>query len=268
MNTLGAYLWGYSNWEAAHHSFRKFREFYPEGSIQIVVDNGGDVENYTRVANTWNASLKVNDFRVGRCGVFGDYANTSDGPENSRECWTKEGCMTWCQNIYDACVKSNSKFLIVLEEDSFVLRPISVLDKDFGIMVFEYNTTTMPPVLLDMISQVNGNTDIPLNIFGHKGYGAGGGFIVDCEKWIKSWDYFGPILELNYDMIKQYSKLIGWSDCIAQLVIMAGGYTVLQNPKYGQTWFDERPDLYPNFTHWRDCEVVDYLKDMEEIRKL
>lgn len=268
MTTLGAYLWGYSNWEAAHHSFRKFREVYPDGSIQIVVDAGGDVENYTRVANEWNASLKVNPFRIGRCGVFGNYAETSDGPENSRECWTKEGCMQWCQNIYDACVNSNSKYLTVLEEDTFILRPISGFDTDFGIMVIEYNTNVIPPVLLDVISQVKGNTDIPLNIFGQKGYGACGGFIVDCEKWIKSWDYFGSILELNYEMIKRQSKLIGWSDCIAQLVIMAGGYTVVQNPNFVQAWCGSRPDLYPNFTHWKDYEIVDWLKDMDKIKKL
>ncbi len=75
-------------------------------------------------------------------------------------------------------------------------------------------------------------------------------------------------MELNYDMIASQNKIIGWSDCLAQLVIMAGGYEVIQNPQMVQTWYHERPDLYPNYTDWRDYEIVDYLKDMEEIKKL
>jgi hypothetical protein len=38
MKLLNAYLWGYKNWEAANHSFRKFKEFYPDGDIFIKVD--------------------------------------------------------------------------------------------------------------------------------------------------------------------------------------------------------------------------------------
>ena len=46
---LNAYLWGYKNWEAADHSLRKFREFYPDGDIYIKVDANGDFENYTKI---------------------------------------------------------------------------------------------------------------------------------------------------------------------------------------------------------------------------
>jgi hypothetical protein len=69
-------------------------------------------------------------------------------------------------------------------------------------------------------------------------------------------------------MIASQHKLIGWSDCLAQLVIMAGGYEVLQNPNHVQTWYHERPDLYPNYTDWRDYEIADYIKDIEIIKSL
>jgi len=268
MNLLNAYLWGYENWEAADNSFRKFREFYPNGDIHIQLDNGGDFENYNRVAEKWKASIKKNPFRIGRCGIFGNYSETSNGPENTRDCWPKENTILWCDNIYDTCKNLNSKFLIVLEEDGFIIKPISILTKEFGIAVLEYNTNVMPPVLLDVVNQLSGNVEIPLNIFGNKGYGASGGFIIDCEKWIKSWEKFKPVLELNYDMIMNQTKLIGWSDCIAQLVIMVGGYEVIQNSQMVQTWYHERPDLYPNYTHWKNYEIVDYLKNIEEIKKL
>jgi hypothetical protein len=115
---------------------------------------------------------------------------------------------------------------------------------------------------------VGGNTNVPLNIFGNKGYGASGGFIIDCQKWIWSWEKFRRILELNYDTIAPIDKLIGWPDSLAQFVIMAGGYDVVQNQQMVQAWYNERPDLYPTYTNWKDYEIVDYLKDIEEIRKL
>jgi hypothetical protein len=267
MKLLDGFLWGYSNWEAADVCFRKFRQFYPDGNIFIKIDLGGDIQNYEKIAEKYNAEIEVNPFRVGRCGIFGDYANTSDGPENSRECWPKESAIQWCDNIYDACVKSDAKFLIIFEEDSFILKPISVLDKEFGIMVFEYNTTIFPDVLLYVIEQFGGNIKIPLNMFGNKGYGAGGGFIIDRKKWIDSWERFRPFLEINYDEIKNFNNRIGWSDCIAQMVIMAGGYEVIQNPNYVQTWF-EGSNLYPKCNNWREAEIVDYLKDLETIKTL
>ena len=95
-----------------------------------------------------------------------------------------------------------------------------------------------------------------------------GGFIIDCQKWINSWEKFRPILEFNYDIIASQNKLIGWSDCLAQLIIMIGGYDVLQNPNHVQTWYGERPDLYPNYKDWRDAEIVDYIKDIEIIKQL
>jgi hypothetical protein len=261
MKLLNAYLWGYKKWEAADHCFRKFREFYGDADIFITVDCDGDYDNYKKIADKWNANIKKNPFQIG-------YPGNHQQHNVGRECWPKDNSILWCDNIYWACKQSDSKFMIILEEDSFILKPISILDKEFGIAGFEYNTNTMPEFLLYVIKEVGGNTNIPLNIFGNKGYGAGGGFIIDCQKWINSWEKFRPILELNYDMIAKQSKLIGWSDCLAQLVIMAGGFEVLQNPNHVQTWYGERPDLYPNYTNWRDYEIADYIKDIEIIKSL
>jgi hypothetical protein len=257
---LNAYLWGYRNWEAADHSLRKFKEFYADGDIFIKVDGNGDIDNYNAIAKKWEADCSQNPFQLG-------YPGNHQQHNVGRECWPKECTLLWLDNVYEVCKKSDSKFLIVLEEDSFILKPITILNKEFGIAVFEYNTNTIPEVLLDMVEQVGGNTNIPIGKWG-KGYGAGGGFIIDCQKWIASWEYFKPILELNYETLANQNKLIGWSDCLAQLVIMCGGFEVVMNKQMVQTWYHERPDLYPNYTHWKDYEIVDYLKDIEEIKKL
>lgn len=260
-NILDAYLWGYQNWEAGFHSLRKFKEFYPKGKIHIQVDKGGSFDEYQKVASQYSGSCSENPFKL---GYPGNHQNHIVG----RKCWPKECTLLWLDNLYNFCLVSNSKFIIVLEEDSFILKPLSILNKEFGIAGFEYNTNTLPSSLLYFIEQMGGNINIPLNLFGNKGYGAGGGFIIDRKKWMLSWDKVKPLLDLNYDELQSYSHLIGWSDCVAQLVIMGGGYEVTQNGQMVQTWYHERPDLYPTYTHWSNYEIVDYLKDIEEIKKL
>lgn len=260
MNPISAFLWGYRNWESAHHSLRKFKQFYPDGDVFIQIDIDGDYSNYKKVADEFKCYIDKSSFKIGYPGDFGDKII-------GRKCWPKENAIEWCNQIYNTCLKAKTKFIIVLEEDGFVLKPISILKEEFGIAVMEYNSNVLPEVLLDVIKQVGGNTDIPLAKWG-KGYGASGAFIIDREKWIESWEYFKPILELNYEMIESYSHLIGWPDCLAQLVVMAGNHKVVINTQWAQAWWHERPDLYPNYTHWSNYEIVDYLKDIETIRTL
>ena len=61
---LNAYLWGYKNWEAADHVFRKFREFYPDGDIFIKVDdNGSSVTAVTFDGSDEGNAIFVNDIQ-------------------------------------------------------------------------------------------------------------------------------------------------------------------------------------------------------------
>ncbi len=260
-NILDAYLWGYKNWEASFHSLRKFKEFYPDGKIHIQVDKEGYFEEYKKLAEQYSASCLENPFKLGYPGNHQDH-------NIGRKCWPKECTLLWLDNLYNFCLRSNSNFIIVLEEDSFILKPLSILKQEFGIAGFEYNTNLIPHSLLYFVEQIEGNIDIPLNIFGRKGYGAGGGFIIDRKKWISSWDKVKPLLDSNYETLLSHTHLIGWSDCISQIVIMGGGYKVIQNPQHVQTWYHERKDLYPTYTHWSDYELIDYLKNIDEIKKL
>ena len=110
------------NWEAADHSFRKFREFYPDGDIYIKVDDNGDFENYKKVAEKYNAECSKNPFQIG-------YPGNHQQHNIGRDCWPLDNALLWCDNIYWACKKSDSKFMIILEEDSFILKPISIINK-------------------------------------------------------------------------------------------------------------------------------------------
>lgn len=269
MSILSGYLWTWKNSEAADIAFRQFKKFYPDGKLFLRMDVGGDEHNLQKVCDKWGAEFSINPMHVGRCGFMTHYEKYEEtGPELTRKCWPKENAFTWIDGIYNACLKAGSKYMIVMEDDTFILKPISILNKEFGIAVFEYNTNEFPPQMLHIVKQLNGNVDIPTNIFGNKGYGAGGGYIINCEQFIKSWDYFKPVLDANWDAIVESSHLIGWCDFLPQITIMVGGFDVVMNSQLVQTWYGNHPELYPTFTDWRDYEIVDFLKDLNLVKQL
>jgi hypothetical protein len=268
---LSAYLWCYDKPEAADVSFKKFREFYKDGEIHCTVDLGGKVDDIKKVCDKWNAEMKVNPINVGRCGWMGHYEKyEEDGPRNelNRKCWPKENAFIWMDRLCEVAKNCGSKYLISLEDDTFILKPISILNSDFGIAVFEYNTNSLPHSLLNFINKIGGNTNIPVNIFGNKGYGAGGGFIIHCDNFVKSWESFRIILDSYWEELVNETHLIGWVDVLPQITMMAGGYDVVMNKNLVQIWFGDRKDLYPNFGNWKDYEIVDFIKDMQIIKNL
>mgnify|MGYP000497953071 CR=1 FL=1 len=53
-----------------------------------------------------------NSFQIG-------YPGNHQQHNMGRECWPMDNAILWCDNIYWACKDSDSKFMIILEEDSF-----------------------------------------------------------------------------------------------------------------------------------------------------
>lgn len=267
---LSVYLWTWKKWKEADVAFRKYREFYSDGEIYCRLDtDGGEEENFQKVCDIWGAKLSVNPIRVGRCGWMGHYEGYDDDKiEIQRECWPMENAFTWMDGIYDACKDTTSKYMIIMEDDTYINKPITILNEEFGIAVAEYNTNFLPDTLLKFVEVHGGDTDIPLNIFGKKGYGGCGGFIINTEQFVEGWDKFKPILERDWELIRMNTHLIGWVDVISQLNFMVSGFKVVMNKQLIQTWYGERPDLFPTFTHWKDYEIIDFLKDKETILSL
>lgn len=244
MSLLSGYLWGYKNYQAGDKSFETFRKFYPNGELYLKVDLGGDESNYKSVAEKYNANYSVNPINVGKCGDW-------DGVYSvGRECWPLENTLVWLEGIYSACKKTKSKYMIILEEDVFLMKPISIIEQDFGIAIVK-NTNQFPNRITKFISELNGNilTD---------GYGGCGGAIIDTKDFIKGYEIGIHKLKEEFDEIKTHSKLIGWSDMILQVIIMIGGGSVVVNDQLVEPWMEEQgwiPDS------WKNYEMVNYLKD-------
>lgn len=250
-NILSGYLWGYKKWEAADVSFRKFKEFYPNSNLFCRVDLEGDYDGYKNICDKWEVSCYKNDFQIGYCGDFTSHLKTG------REYWPVENAFEWLDNLYYICKKSFSKYMIVLEEDVFILNNISILKEDFDAAIMR-TENIFHPRILNFINSFNGNIDSKL-------YGCCGGCIINVKKFIYSWELCREKLWEEYYDIANYTKTIGWVDCILQVVIQCGGGKILINEGLIEPWMEEKGWSKGS---WKNYEIVNYLKDMEEIKKL
>lgn len=249
-NLIDAYLWGYQNYEAADNSFRKFKEFYPNSDIFVTIDIGGDYDNYEKIASKYNATISKNKIKIGYPGNFNE-------KEIGRVAWPKENTFEWFDGIYSACKRSTAKYMIILEEDVFVLKPISIINDDFGAAIFISNNL-IPDSIINFIESVLGNTSA-------RYYGCCGGCIINVSDFIRSWETHKNSLWYNYDSLLKSTKLIGWSDCVLQVIMQMGGSKIVDNLQIVEPWMQEFGWIDDE---WRNYEIINYLKDIEEIRKL
>jgi hypothetical protein len=243
---ISGYLWAWTNWEAGQKSVASLKKYYPDTDIFINVDFEGDIDNYTKICNSNGYNFSKNSFQLGYCGNFGDR-------NLGRDCWPCESSVEWMDRLYDACLKTDSKYILLLEEDDFVLKPISLLDYEFSMAIHptnpspigRYRANHIPSEFLKFIEDNNGNPSSP-------GYAAGGGTIFDRNQMILSWEKARPLLIQNYDYLKSINKIIGWQDYLMQFVMQVGGYEIIQNPNLCEHW--EVPQ-------WEQFEIITGLKN-------
>jgi hypothetical protein len=255
MNKLiSGYLWAFKNYAAGEKSVKSLKKFYPDADIFINVDYDGDVENYKKICETNQYYLSKNQFQLGYCGDFG---NVIVG----RDCWPKESSFEWLRGIYEACLKTDAKYMMLLEEDDFVLKPMSVLDTEFSMAIHPtapsptgwYRPNYIPNEFALYINEYGGNPTSP-------GYAAGGGTIFRTEHFIKSWEEHRDHIFENYDYLKSINKIIGWADYVLQFVMQLGGYSIIQNEYLCEHW-EVKDD-------WSKFEIVTGMKDINIINQL
>jgi hypothetical protein len=250
---ISGYLWAWRNTERGKKSVETLRKFYPESDIFINVDFEGDIDTYKQISNEIGATFSINNFQLGYCGNFGQV-------QVGYDCWSRESTFEWVRGIYESCLKTDSKYFMLLEEDDFVLKPISILDTEFSMAIHptdpapngNHRANIIPLHFSNFISNNGGNPNSP-------GYASGGGVIFNREQFIKSWETKKNIIWDNYDDLKKHNKIIGWADYILQFIMQLGGYEIIQNTKLCEEW---------EIPNWKDFEIVTGLKDIEKIREL
>ena len=241
---ISSYLWGYKNYEAGSKCIETFRKFYPNSDIFLRVDTDGDYDNYKKFTNKFNVDI---DLQKKKIGYPGNYLEHDVG----RDHWPYENLHTWLTSIYDCCKRTSSKYMIILEEDTFLMKPISIINNEFGIAIV-LNNNPIPIRLTQFIMSVGGNTS-------SDGYGGCGGAIINTQDFIKGYDIAMEKLKIEFDDISKDTKLVGWSDMMIQVIIMCSGSEVVINqqlvvPWWGKDWLISGS--------WENHEMVTCLKDI------
>lgn len=243
---ISGYLWAYRNIQSGIKSLQTLRKHYPNSDLFINVDYEGDYDGYKSEGAKIKAKTTINNFQLGYCGNFGNV-------QVGRECWDRQATFEWFRGFYEACLATDSYYMILLEEDDFILKPISILEFDFSIAI---HPTVPSPTgrirpnfinqeFLDYSKQHGGVGECP-------GYASGGGSIVNREQFITAWNKCKDHFYNDYDQLVAVNKIIGWIDFSLQYVMMLGGYEVVQNPFLCEHW------EVPNF---EEFEIITGLKD-------
>ena len=243
-NKLSAYLWGYTNYEAGSKSVETFRKFYKDEDVFIRVDTDGDIKNYTESTDTLSVDIQLQKKKVGYPGMFREH-------DIGRDHWPYENLHTWLTSIYDCCKLTQSKYMVILEEDVFLMKPISIIYKEFGIAIVR-NRNQFPREPKQFIQSVEGNTE-------SQGYGGCGGAIINTQDFIKGYDIAMNPLEEQFDEIAKKTKLVGWSDMMIQVIVMCGKGKVVVNPQLIEPWMESGNWISDS---WKNYEMVNYLKDI------
>ena len=248
-NIISAYLWGYKNYEAGAKSVETFNKFYPNSDVFVRIDTDGDFENYKSILLSYNVDIKLQEYKLGYPGKF-----TPSGHDPGRDYWPFKNLYTWLKSIYDCCKQTNSKYMIILEEDVFLLKQISIIQTEFDVAIVR-NTNIFPTQIRDFIHQFDGNT---INL----GYGACGGAIINTETFIKGFELAIEKLESQFDNIAKYTKLVGWSDMMLQVIIMCAKGSVVVNDQLVEPWMQSKGWINDS---WKNYEIVNYLKDITQL---
>jgi len=255
MNKLvSAYLWAWKNHEAGLKSVNSLKKFYPNTDIFINVDYDGDIETYEKICNENGYKFSRNNFQLGYCGNF-------TGKDIGRDCWNKEYTFEWVRGIYEACLKTDSKYMLLLEEDDFILKKPSILNENFSMAIHptapspigRMRPNNIPNEYIVYINDKGGNPISP-------GYAAGGGTFFNREEFIKAWETNKDSLWNDYDYLVSINKIIGWADYILQFVMQLGGYEIIQNDKLAEHW--------EVGGKWNEFEIITGMKDIEIIKSL
>ena len=248
---ISGYWWAWKEIEAGKKSMQTLRKFYPDSALFINVAYAGDVDGYTKVGEELGATVTRNNFQLGYCGNFGDR-------DIGYDYWSKEKALEWLRGVYAACKKTDSKYMMLFEEDDFVLENISILDTDFSMAIHPTSPSPtgrmranhIPWQFLDFSKKIGGIDSCP-------GYASGGGTIFNREHYIDSYDRILDKFSEVYDDFCEINKIFGWQDFMFQYIMMLGGYEIIQNDKLCELWEVPNFEGFEVLTGCKEPELVE-----------
>lgn len=209
MSTLSFFSTVYDNKKATEYSLRTVREFYPDAYYMLIGDGGSD---HIDLAKKYNCDFYYNNIRLG-------YPEQPFG-------YKKEKVLEWLMRFYISCLKCNSDYIMMVEDDVVLLDKITIQDdwECVGHVITHGNK--IPKPLLDACEKISGQklkTDF---------YGSGGGSIFKVRTVLENFGTVYGFFNNNLDFIQESMyPTLGWLDCFTTFFFYLCGKSFTQNEK-------------------------------------
>ena len=219
--SIGATYQCYKQPKAMLFALSSFRKFYPNSSVNLISDNGYD---YSHVAKHFNCTYQHLDKHSGSIvssTIFSD----------------KIQIISWLSRLIETAKNSKEDYLIILEDDVWVLNKVSLVKYDLnGINIYEYKLGKNITSFLK-----TKNNAIPKNMKKYF-YGGCGGAIISKKFILDNFSDISNIekviTELEYYREKIYTKIYTTDYWLTVLVLYFNG-TIGQYPGFCETWHSD-----------------------------
>jgi hypothetical protein len=193
-NKFAVHFQVWKNDEATEFAIKTFREHFPKESIRLISDNGNDYTNFIKKYNL--------DF---------DFSDKNIFPKGRFE--SIEGCYEWLRRINDTCLKYNTEWILLFEDDVFTKNSnITFPEEDSaGLICWPWHNG-----LYNLLSSRNNRNK-------NVGYGMCGGSIFKRQVFINA---YNKINEFDLKYLSQLdSRITLASDCLINCFLQYFGAT-------------------------------------------
>lgn len=185
---IGAFHQAYRNKKATENVIKNFRLHYPNNPYFLFSDNGLD---FIDIANEYNCFYEFCDYQIG----YNKYTG-----------FGKKGSFEWLKRFNKACIKLNTEYVIMLEDDVLIQNDIYIPEKTefYGLSV---PGNKIPQEFIEYF------TNKYSSIFYNDWYGSGGGSVFRSKTFIDNYEKIIKIFEEEYDHITSNLNVnFGWVD--------------------------------------------------------
>ena len=247
MNDFSVYYQVYNNIELTNGVLTSFRNIYPNVHIRLLCDDGID---YSVLAKSTNCEYIHSEYHMGLWGWY--HKDVLSG----KHCygWNKEEGLEHIQRWYSFATSTNTKYILMMEDDIYITKPITVIEKDFS-FTEEKPGNQLNDALKTICSRFNSNHTIDQ-------YGCCGGHFVNRELYIECVNKCICFIQNNYEEMLNSDFHFGWPDTLNNLVFNLCGFVGTENTDYHKG-FDNpnNKSIFHDYTHrkekWKIYDTIE-----------
>jgi hypothetical protein len=135
-----------------------------------------------------------------------------------------EKVISWLERFRYACEKSNTTHIMMVEDDVWIKKPVTVLDEWEMSCHHITHGNEMPPQVIDLIENFSGKR--PLTNY----YGGGGGSIYKVDTFLNNYERVLDWFKTHHNDIQSYYEPFGFMDCYMVAYYMLCGKDYNVNP--------------------------------------